>query len=199
MTPPSEDLRLLWQLDSGSTAINQQELWLKLQQRANKFDRTIRWRDIREIAAGLFIAVFFLWFAVRAGSPWSRAANLWLAAYGVWIIFFLLRFSRVSRKPQPEQTLAVYRRELLERYDRQIRLLRNAKYWYVLPLWIGWMLTSIAYLAKGGGKVGCMVLVTVFSAVSAGVWWVNAVPGVRHVERQRRELVSLIGEEGEPK
>jgi hypothetical protein len=195
MNPPLDELRQLWQSDINE-AINQRELLRQLEQRTRKFDRTIWFRDLREAAAGLVVTVVYGWLALRAGNMLERVADLWLVACGVWIVFVLLRYSRFSRKPAPDQSLVVYRRELVERYDRQIRLLKGVKYWYILPLWVGLMFGAVAYLVNGGGKAGFWVIVILATAVSAAVWWLNEGPGVRRLQRNRRELAELIGEEG---
>lgn len=195
MTQPSDDLRQLWQSDI-SEAINQRELLRELQRRSRNFDRTIRWRDFRETAAGLLITVVYVWFAVRTGSTFERVGDLWLAGCGVWIAVFLYRYSKLSRKPAPEHTLAVYRQELVESYDRQIRLSKSVKYWYILPLWVGLLLNAAAYRVGGGDNIRFLAIVIFVTAVSAGVWWLNEGPGVRYLQRKRQELAALIGEEG---
>jgi hypothetical protein len=192
---PTDELRQLWQSDI-TEAIDQRELLRELERRSRNFDRTIRWRDFRETAAGLLITVVYLWFAVRAGSTFERVADLWLAACGVWIAVFLYRYSKLSRKPAPEHTLAVYRQELVERYDRQIRLSKSVKYWYILPLWVGLLLNAAAYRVGGGDNIRFLSIVIFVTAVSAGVWWLNEGPGVRYLQRKRQELAALIGEEG---
>src|ERR1035438_833092 len=105
---PTDELRHLWQSDINE-AIDQRELLRELGRRMRNFDRTIRWRDIRETVAGLIVTVVYLWFAVRAGTTFERVADLWLAAWGVWIAVFLRRYFKLSRRPAPEKTLAVYR------------------------------------------------------------------------------------------
>ncbi len=195
MTPSTDELRQLWQSDINE-AINQRELLRQLEQRTRRFDRMIRFRDLRESVAGLLITVVYLWFAFQAVSTLDRMSDLWLAACGAWIAFFLWRFSRLSRKPAPEQSLAVYRHELVERYALQIRLSKSVKYWYVLPLWVGLMLREAVHLMNGEDKTRVLIATVFVTLCSAFVWWLNDGPGVRYLERKRRELAALIGEEG---
>lgn len=195
---PSDELRQLWQSDITS-ALNHRDLLRDLERRGRSFDRTIRHRDLREAAAGLLITVIYLWFAVRAGNPLDRAADLWLASCGVWIFFYLRRYSQFSRKPAPDRSLAVYRRELLDGYDRQIRLLKAAKYWYVLPLWAGLMFSETAHFVNGLGRAEFLITIALITVLNAGVWWLNEVAAVRYLYRKRRELAARIGEEGESK
>ena len=49
----------------------------------------IRCATFAEVAAGLLVTVVYLWIALHAGHMLERVADLWLAACGVWIVFFL--------------------------------------------------------------------------------------------------------------
>jgi hypothetical protein len=196
MNPPSDELRQLWQSGPGNGGINQSELLRQLEQKTRKFDRMIRFRDLRESVAGLVITVVYGWFALHAGSMLERVADLWLAACGVWIAVFLWRFSRLARKPAPDQSLAVYRHELVERYNKQIQLSKSVKYWYILPFWAGVMLSEAAHLMNGLSKTRVLIVVVFVTLCSAFVWWLNEGPGVRYLERKRSELEDLIGEKG---
>ena len=195
MKPPLDELSVLWQSGKNPAGLDQAQLLEVIEQRRRAFDRSIRARDLRESIGGLLVTVLFVAFALRGGSPISLAGDVWLAACGLWIVFYLRRYSGLSRKPSPDQSLASYRAELLERYDRQIRLLKTAKYWYVLPLWLGLMILSASSLS-GGHWVAFLAQAALFTAVNAGVWWLNEGPGVRAIQRKRQELALLLGEEG---
>ena len=192
---PTDELRQLWQSDI-SEAINRRELLQELQRRGRNLDRMNRRRDLRNIVAMLVVAVVYFWFAVRAGTTFERVADLWLVVFCGWFIFYLRRYAKLSRKPVPEQTLDVYRQALVERYDGQIRLAKSVKYWFILPMWLGQMLYDIAYWVNGGKNIK-FVMVTIFvTAGNAFVWWLNEGPGIRRLQRKRRDLATLLGEEG---
>ncbi len=193
MKPLSDDLRELWQSDPGVGGPNEQELLLQLKERRRVFDRVIRGRDLRESVGGLLVTVIFAGFALRGGSAMILAADLWLAGCGLWVVFYLRRYSGLSRTPAPDQSLASYRAELLDRYDRQIRLLKTAKYWYVLPFWLGMMLLEFS---RSTHDISFFAGVTFMTGILAVVWWLNEGPGVRHLRRKREELAALVGEEG---
>jgi hypothetical protein len=60
-------------------------------------------------------------------------------------LFSLSIWSRISQrrpKPGPERLAGA----LLERYDRQIRLLKSVKYWYRLPPYVGLLIGSAGVL-----------------------------------------------------
>jgi hypothetical protein len=195
---PTDELRQLWQSDINE-AINQRDLLRELERRTRNFDRTIRLRDLRETVAGLIVTVVYLWFAIHAGTVLERIADLWLAAWGVWTAIFLRRYFKLSRKPAPEQRLAVYRQALMERYDGQIRLSKSVKYWYILPMWLGLLLFAFSDWVGGGGNVKFIKVMCFVTAGNAFVWWLNEGPGIRYLQRKRRELAVLMGEEGASK
>ena len=190
---PSDDLGSLWQSIPEDTR-DMQAMLREVERRARSFDRTIRRRDWREFIAGFGIAIVFTWMAVYAQTGLRRAADLFLAAYGLWVVLYLWRNSRAG-SAAPEGTLAEYRAAVLQRYNRQIHLLRTAKYWYVLPFWAGGMLSAWAAFAQTRSPAVLMANVTAFSVAAAVLWWVNAAKGVPYVENQRRAVMQFFGEE----
>lgn len=194
--PPSDELGNLWNSESGGGKCDTPELLRQLERTARGFDRAIRFRDLREIAAGVLGGALFLWLAIHDRTPLERAAHLWLAACGVWIVCYFRRYSKISRKPAPEQTLLTYQQELLERYDRQIQLLKSAKYWYILPFWTGLLFSAIAGLERTGDLARFGLMVALVTLLNATLWWLNEVIGVRCLQNKRRDLSALTGNEG---
>jgi hypothetical protein len=188
MTPNADELRRLWESESGERKIDESSVIRQVEKRARDFDRTIRFRDMRETGAGLLVAALFLWMAIHDRTPLQRAAHLWLAMCGVWIAYYLRRYARISHKPAPEQTLLAYRQGLLDRYDRQIRLLKSAKYWYILPFWTGLMLSAYAYLDRTGDALRFCVMVGFMTLLNGGLWWLNEVAGVRWLRNRQRRV-----------
>jgi hypothetical protein len=191
----SDELRQLWQSDINE-AIDQRELLRELERRRRNFDRANRRRDLQEFVAMLVVIVVYLWFAAHAVTTFERVADVWLAACGVWIIFYVRRYAKLARKPVPEQTLGAYREALVERYNRQIRLSKSMKYWYILPFWMGLLLFALADRVHGGKNIKFVLVVIFVTAVNGFVWWLNEGPGIRCLERKRQELATLIGEQG---
>jgi len=192
MMPTPDDFSRLWQsVPAGPAPALRQ-----IEARARRFDRTIRNRDWRESGAGLLVAAVFLWMSFHARGL-ALASDLWLAACGIWVVFYLRRYSRTSGGVPPEKSLAAYRRAVLERFDRQIRVVRSAKYWYILPFWAGLMLNAAAFYERTGVTLRFLLLVVFVTALNAALWWVNDVAAVRYLQGKRRELLELFGEEGD--
>jgi hypothetical protein len=194
MTPPFDELSELWQSAASEGPDDPRALLGELQRRGKAFDRMIRRRDWRESAAGMLIAVGFLWAALRATAPLNRIGDFWLSAYGVWIIVYLRRHSRASRDPDPNQPLEEFRQELVERYDRQIRLLQRAKFWYILPLWVGLMFVALAFLVRTGSRGGFLVMTAAWALMAGVLWWANEMAGVRYVRKQKSQMLERLGD-----
>ena len=196
MTPQSDDLCRLWQSDSGNGAVDPSDLLRELERRSRSFDRMIRRRDIREIAGGLVVTVVYGLMAWKAGTLLFLVSDIWLAACGVWFAYYLRRDSKRSLQPVPDQSLVVYRQSLMERYDGQIRLARSVKYWFLLPMWFGLLLQALASRLDGGSWFKFSMIRLVATVGNGFVWWLNEGPGVRYLERKRRQLAALLGEDG---
>ena len=198
MIPPNNELRVwqdVWQSDSGGGRSSPADLLCKLERRASEFRRRIWRRNLRESIAGLVVFLFFGFLATRQPNLLARAALAWLAVSGLWVAFYVHRYSKTARAPAPDQTLACFRRSLLAAYDEQIRLLRAAKYWYILPFWLGLLLIALASWKAGMGPVRVGLFLLWITAVNAVVWWMNEVPGVRSIRGKRDELLTLVGED----
>lgn len=192
MTEPRDDLREIWQAGSGSPAVDVEGVLKRMEQKSSEFQRMIARRDLREMLVGAFVAILFGWFAYRSTDWLTRTAELWIAAAGLWIIYWLRRHSYVLRDPPPDQTLAAYYRALSESYDRQIWLLRTAKLWYVLPFWSGLMLFSFAGWRLQHNTITLLVTSITFTATFGFVWWLNESWGVRHLRRKQADLSRLV-------
>ena len=196
MTPPPDELRHLWNLDSGTGRCGTPELLRDIEQAAFRFDRTIRFRDLREAAGGLIVTAIFVWLAVHDRTWLERTAHGWLAACGVWIVFYIRRYSKIAQRPIPEQTLFRFQQELLDRYDRQIRLLKSAKYWYILPFWAGLLCSAAAGLVRTGDVLPFGLVALCVTALNAALWWLNEGIGVAYLQNKRRQLMARTGIEG---
>ena len=58
-------------------------------ERANKFDRMIKWRNVRECLAGVVVAGIFAFNALQSPNGLARAGNIIVAASGVWYLDYI--------------------------------------------------------------------------------------------------------------
>ncbi len=161
-------------------------------QRSRKFRRQVAWRNVREVAGGLAVAAIFGWFAFRQTDAVQSVGMGVIAASGVWIAVYLLKFGSSGKPPDPDADLSTYCRLLSEDYGRQVRLLRRVKYWYLLPPYLGYLIvfgdSLHRRLAAGQSTFAAWAGLAWFTAVFAAVWILNEWYGARHIDQLQNEL-----------
>jgi hypothetical protein len=186
-----KELIAMWQQSNVLPPADTAELTRSLGARVKSFDRRIFWRNFREYAAGAVLIAFFIWMSFR---PVMRLLSFGgIAAVG-FVMFYLWRRHRELKPLDPSSDARSYREALLARYDHQIRLLRQVRYWYVLPLYL-WMLGATAMTSSGRSAIGVAVSLFVTTAFSAFVVWLNEGYGVRKLKEERAKVETLLQEE----
>lgn len=199
-----DDLRDLWCSQPDAGAKTKEELVELVQQRIHQLDRKVFRRNLRESIAAVIVTAAFTWMAFHALNDLQRIGLLIVAASGLWIIFFLLRYGRASAPADPGQDLRAYRLDLVQRYDQQITVLQSVKYWYLLPPWIGMMLNSagvmMGHSQKGTFGWWDFISPAILTAVFALVWWLNegyAVPKLRAARDRALALAADASQGGD--
>lgn len=166
-------------------------------ERANRFDRMIKLRNWREAAGGVMLTAIFAFIAWESPNALARTGNVVVAASGLWYVFCMLRYGHEPRTAAPDGSLTDFQQALLRKYDYQIRLLKNVKYWYLLPPYVGLLLASAGILmanaAKGQPGWPQWIAVAVYTAVFGFVWWLNEGLGVGKLRRERARLLEEMG------
>lgn len=203
----------LWQSTPAGAGKDTTQMLEAIQKKARAFERTIFWRDAREIGTSVVMVPIFVWVAIQAWpAPFVSAGFLLTAASCLFIAGRLWRSHRGGRQPAPEDSVAAYGRALLAGYDRQIALLRSAKYWYVLPLYVSMLAMYAGVIAMSAGPLGRLreqaperwllgvgFLVAVFvlmTALMGGVWWLNERYAVRKLTAERESLAAMLPDDG---
>ena len=91
-------------------------------ERTRRFDRRIAVRNAIECIAATFVVGIFAWFAWKAPSGLEKAGAAMVAASGVWIGYYILRFGSGPKALDPGMNLTAYNQLLKESYEQQIRL-----------------------------------------------------------------------------
>lgn len=201
MNTPDE-LEQLWKTQPVDPAVKGEEMRNIILKKSANFDRTIRWRNIRETVAALAVAAFFAYIASKQHNAIERAGSVILVASSFWIVFYMWRHKAAPSDPNPGQTLVGYQRALAGKYDNEIRLLRNVKFWYLLPMYVG-LLTLTAGLWKERAAMGALtwrdaIGPIAYTLIFAVIWWANEVWAVRKLERVRAKLMAGGEEIGTP-
>jgi hypothetical protein len=146
------------------------------------------------IAAGVLVPMF-AFASFHAPNVLMRAGAAVVSASGLWIIFYTLRYGGATRPVEPDQSLAAFQQALLGKYKQQIRLLRNVKFWYLLPPYVGLLLLSsgLAYDHASRGRLGWNDAIgpAIYTVIFAAIWWLNEVNAVRRLKRECRRLQEL--------
>jgi len=109
--------------------------------RMKGFDRTIDGRDLGEVVACVFIALFFgFQLMFRDLSLLTQAGCVVLVASSIFISWRLLVSKRRLPKAAPDAPLFDVARVELRKVENQIGLLQSVAWWYLLPLFVGVML-----------------------------------------------------------
>lgn len=193
----TDELSELWK-STPVPPVRSEEVLTMVQNRLRKFDRMIYMRNLRESAASLFVSGVFFWMALDIREPWQRAGSWILVVSGLFITFTLIRSGRTGRAPDAGGKLTDYVSALMNRYDRQIRLLKNVKYWYLLPMYAGLVSLTIGKVLEesraGALKWPVLAMPVVYTALCAWVWWLNEVNAVGKLQRCKETLLRLTDE-----
>ena len=189
-----DNLEQLWQTQAVRADMKGEEMRRIIIQKMSKFDRTIRRRNQREIIASLVGALAFGWIAWGQVSWLSRLGSIVILASYAWIIFYFLRYGSGPADPDPDQDAAGFQRALMAKIDHQIRLVRSAKYWCLLPLYMGLLLLSAgdvqAHAAAGTPSPQDAISPLVCTLVFALIWWANDVYAAGKLRQWRARLES---------
>ena len=131
-----------------------------------RFDRTIFWRNLREYLAGLVLMGVFGAEALAGTSPWRSGISFACVSF---VMGYLWWRHRDVPRSDPAADARAFQAVMLERVDRQLQLLRTARYWYLLPLYIPCVLQAVDAGRRGhwGAAVAMMIVVTALYAFLA--------------------------------
>jgi hypothetical protein len=189
-----DELDDLWRGQTTGPLTKGEDMLTIAMERVNRFDRKIKARNLRECLAALAVTALFGFIAWHAPNALARAGNLMVAASSLWIAFCMLRYGREAPPPTPDRSAADFQQAMLRKYGHQIRLLKNVKYWYLLPPYAGLLLASAGIVensrAKGQPAWPQLIALAIYTAVFAAVWWANEVYAVRKLQRERARLLA---------
>ena len=163
-----DDLKSEWQKSDLPTP-HFDEFAAEVKVRTRKFESQLFWRDMREIAAAIFVVFAFSGWFLQMTNWISRigAAVVILGAIEIAIVLQWAR--RKGRIEDADVPLRDYCHAELGRVDRQIRLLENLAWWYIAPLLFGCFLIleghPTARFYRKLGLYGFMLAVAWF-----GIW-----------------------------
>jgi len=190
----SDELEQLWQTQPVLSEIRGEEMREIIMQKMTKFDRTIGRRNLREVCGALVGAIAFSYIASQQTYWISRIGSAIVLATFVWIIYYFLRYGSGPADPDPGQDAAGYQRALVAKINHQIRLVRSAKLWFLLPMYVGLALGTagdvITHSTAGNLSWRDAVAPVLYTVVFAAIWWANDVYAAGKLHQWRAQLES---------
>jgi hypothetical protein len=160
-----------------------------IRKRADRFERRILWRNIREYVASLAaVALLAYFFATTQGALFRVTFGLFIAGM-LWIVVQLHRKGSSKGMPAGLDTLSslrFYRAEL----ERQREVVRNVWSWYLAPLVPGFVVYTVGYAVAFPHLrrlAGLALLDAIVAALFVVVWKMN-MRAARCLERMLDEL-----------
>jgi hypothetical protein len=192
------ELHDLWQSQPQSNNTKGNDMLEMVQKKLKKFDRMIAWRNRIECIAAAAVAIFLTWTALHVPNAVMKVGCMVVVGGAAWIVFYMLRYGSTGAAIDPNTSLANYTQALVGRYDRQIRLLKSVKYWYLLPMYVGLLILSVG-MSMQRAQLGApawldLIAPAICTVVFGVIWWINEVPAVRRLTKERAQVLSITGQ-----
>jgi hypothetical protein len=155
--------------------------------KVNRFDRMIRWRNLREYAGGTFLLISSGYGARHGSGPAV------LTMIGASFVMGYLWWTHRRLRPLDSSTDArSYQTAMLKRYEDQIRLLSGIKYWYLLPLYIPLVWGTAERWSRNprGALIGLLLMTALFAFVG----WLNESYAVRRLREARARTEQMFNQ-----
>lgn len=169
----------------------------KADEKLARLDRRLRARELREVLPAVLLSAMFGASFVTSTTLFAKLGSAAIILSCGWIVYYLLRYGRGPASPSPAVSLDEYRAGAAAKFDHQIRLLSNVKYWYVLPLYFGMVVFRVGNIQKhdwvarpsdwwvlGGATVVCAFIV-----------WLNEVKAVGRLREERDRITAMLDSE----
>jgi hypothetical protein len=170
MSREDDELRELWKQEEPRMDITVEEVAA----RAAKFQRTIKWRNVREYAAAAFMIVWMAWSMKDPMPILVRIGSVLLAAGVVFVVVTLRRRGRAAHQDAGAAPTSQVLRSLVAELRRQRDLLRDVPRWYLAPFVPGFLLIAIGRFLEQPEKWPVQVrFLLSTAAIFAFVAWLN--------------------------
>lgn len=181
----NKDFQSIWK--NQSTNIGDVDVEL-VKNKAMKFERTIKFRNLREAAAGLFVTVMFTKMGLEQESLFEQIASFEIALAGIFVSVYMYYFSMKNRVKEDGSNSVDYIEKHRQALNAQIKLLGSVRYWYVLPLAIGLFALNgydIYMALQGAGNLtSALISFGITIALAVFVIWLNEYKAVKDLKKE---------------
>jgi hypothetical protein len=185
-----KEIKDMWQETNCPTPGGFDALVNQLAAGVERFDRKVFWQNLVEYGA-MLIVLARSGFDIADGER-PLIAPLTSIAATFFIGFYLWRKYRPLPALDPSATATAYRAALLTRLEREIRMARSVRYWYVLPAWTFFVVVFAAGVARNRSQAlfyGLEFLLA--SLFCAFIIWLNEHFRVRKLQADKDRVEAL--------
>jgi hypothetical protein len=150
--------------------VSDTELVERMKKKMRKFDRTLFWRDGRELTACVIVFGAFFYFSLRHPSTLSLVGCVVIMLSSLFIAWKLIAARRAHPPVSETASTSDFVRAELGKVTRQTHLLQTVLWWYLLPLFIGLELFELGHPETLAGELFSLVFNL---AIFGGVYWLN--------------------------
>jgi hypothetical protein len=185
----ASELEHIWQRQQGiePSPENIAQIASSVSALDRKFRRQIWWRDLREIAAVLILAV---WFGL-SGQTWLR----WLAVASVLFVAAWIIKSRIAVRSDREMPSVIERlQQMIRETEMQIHLLRSVLWWYLLPCAVALFVMMLDSPPRNFSSSQRLISVSPLILLFLAVYWLNHWAVRKKLMPQRAHLQHALAE-----
>lgn len=187
-----DDAKAYWwsQHDAGTPTLSDDDILALVKSEAKRFDRRIRFRDLREMIAAGVAVVLIAPSALHA----NLLTRLGVAALIAAFVLMSVKLHRSRRMPGAagmEQPAALVLKRERSKVDAQIRLLETVLWWYLGPIWLALVMIVAGRAGASWFTLGCAAVFTLLSIV---LYRLNMHAARRYLRPRRDELSRLLAE-----
>jgi hypothetical protein len=185
----ASELEHLWQRQQGikPSPENIAQIAGSVSALDRKFRRRIWWRDLREIAAVLILAV---WFGL-SGQTWLR----WLAVASILFVAAWIIRSRIVVRPDRETPSVIERlQQMIRETEMQIHLLRSVLWWYLLPCAVALFVMVLDSPPRNFRSSQLLISVGPLILFFLAIYWLNQWAVRKKLVPQRENLRHVLAE-----
>jgi hypothetical protein len=190
-----QELKNIWQNSPQKEIIKfeKSKLLIDLNNDLNKFEKSIKYRNIREVLAAIFVIVVFAYYAYLYTQPLAKIGATMICLAGAFIIFKLMQTQKYK---SPVNLSLSMKDQLIETevyVTKEMKLLDNILYWYLLPLSFGLLIFT---MGLNMSLQRLLIIVPGFILLNVGIYIANKLtvkkkflPLISNINGSIKELV----------
>jgi len=192
-----------WQKDTAGSklTIDSDVLIREVKRNREAFESSIFWRDFREVAVSIILAVFFIHGAMKTNNTWIAGSLIFLVISILFVAGFFIVDRHIQKKKRPNhgESLNACIESSLTQINHQIWLLSNIFWWYLLPPAIGmglfFSMTALELCRHlplmNVLPMFCLIIVIVVLVLWA-VYWLNQYGIRKALIPRKQELETML-------